>query len=109
MTEPIIAIVPNAADNNDGKAPAGRPAASRGGRRTPGQPGSHQAPGVQAMLIGENVTAELDGNTLILRVDVTERLRLSGSGKTTIVASTGGFSSAMGGVGVSLNVTAKNR
>ena len=38
--------------------------------------------------LGQNVSAEVDGNVLIIRVDLSQRHGESGSGKTTRIAST---------------------
>lgn len=39
---------------------------------------------------GTNITAAMDGNTLVLRIDTSKTVGLSVSGKTTIVATTQG-------------------
>ncbi len=41
-------------------------------------------------VVGENIVAEVNGNILTLTIDLSKRLRQSASGKTTIVATTGG-------------------
>lgn len=41
-------------------------------------------------VVGENIEAAVDGDILTLRIDLSQRLRKSASGKTTIVATTGG-------------------
>ena len=38
----------------------------------------------------ENVTYKVTGKTLTITVDLSKRLRKSGSGKTTVIATTGG-------------------
>jgi hypothetical protein len=38
----------------------------------------------------ENIKATIKGSTLILEIDLTKRLRHSGSGKNIIIATTGG-------------------
>jgi len=43
-----------------------------------------------AVNIGENVEAALEGAILILRIDLSKLLRKSASGKTTLIATTGG-------------------
>jgi hypothetical protein len=40
--------------------------------------------------MGENVTVEMDGDTMVIRIDTAHRGERSASGKTTRVASTGG-------------------
>lgn len=40
--------------------------------------------------IGENIIGHVEGDVLYLQVDLSARLRDSGTGKSTIVASTGG-------------------
>jgi len=42
------------------------------------------------MLASQNIETELDGNTLVMRVDLTKDLGPSSSGKTTLVASSRG-------------------
>lgn len=48
--------------------------------------------------IGENIESSLDGDILTLRIDLSKRLRQSASGKTTIVATTGGNQMVPGSV-----------
>jgi hypothetical protein len=40
--------------------------------------------------MGENITVNVTGNKVVLTIDKTKKLRESGSGKSTIVATTGG-------------------
>jgi len=59
-----------------------------------------------------DVTFEDGGNTMIIRVDLTKNFGKSSSGKSTIIASTHGFSNISPGagfenVGISLNVIRK--
>ncbi len=54
--------------------------------------------------IGKNVRATVDGNVLTITVDLNADLGPSKSGKTTLVASTGGFA-GFAGVKIGLNVT----
>jgi ABC-type dipeptide/oligopeptide/nickel transport system ATPase component len=42
------------------------------------------------MTLGTNVTAKLEGKILTITIDLSERNGASGSGKSVIVASTGG-------------------
>lgn len=62
------------------------------------------APGVS--VIGENIEAAVDGNVLTIRIDLSKRLRDSGSGKTVIVATSGGNQPIEGGGGVVLGLNA---
>lgn len=48
----------------------------------------------------ENIKADVKGKTLTLTVDLSAKGRPSASGKTTVVATTGGFVSIEGGLGV---------
>lgn len=52
--------------------------------------------------IGENLKAEVKGNTLTLTIDLTKTLRKSKSGKNDLVATTGG-NVAIGGIKLGLN------
>ena len=64
-----------------------------------------------ATMIGENVQAEVRGNALVLTIDLTQTFGLSGSGKSIIIASTGGNVSVPGhgDVKVGLNVYRPNQ
>jgi hypothetical protein len=42
------------------------------------------------MATTENIHMEVQGNTLVIRVDLSKAYGLSGSGKSVIIASTGG-------------------
>lgn len=57
-----------------------------------------------------NVQATVEGNTLVLRVDISDEAKAkapySKSGKTKLVASSGGFQKA-GNVSFSVNVSSK--
>lgn len=57
-------------------------------------------------VIGDNVQAEIQDNILILSIDLTQNFGLSGSGKSEIIASTGGNVSlpGLGEVKIGLNV-----
>jgi ABC-type molybdate transport system ATPase subunit len=57
----------------------------------------------------KNVRLSLDGNTLVIRVDLTKDYGLSGSGKTNIVATSAGFMRVPGReeISVGLNVVRK--
>lgn len=44
----------------------------------------------QSMELGSNVTGEMDGNTLVLRIDITKRFGESKSGKSETIATTSG-------------------
>lgn len=58
--------------------------------------------------VGENITVEVVGNIAVIRVDLTQRLRLSGSGKNTVVATTGAPTTIPGtNVKLGLNVFTK--
>jgi hypothetical protein len=57
--------------------------------------------------LGDNIAYELDGNNLVLKIDLSKRGAPTKSDKNIMVASTGGASN-VGGVKVSLNAyTAK--
>ncbi len=57
-------------------------------------------------IVGQNVEMSLDGNKLIITVDLSKQFGLSGSQKSQIIASTGGNVSVSGSenVKVGLNV-----
>lgn len=56
--------------------------------------------------VGQNVTMEVQGNMLVIMVDLSQSFGVSGSGKSTIIATTGGNVSVPGheAVKVGLNV-----
>ena len=56
--------------------------------------------------IGKNLKAVVDGDNLIITINLKERHGPSGSGKTIIVASTGGNQSVDGSGGVILGLNA---
>ena len=62
-------------------------------------------------VIGDNVQVEVEGNVLILRVDLSQNFGLSSSGKSVIIASSGGNASVPGysDVKVGLNVFRPNK
>lgn len=62
------------------------------------------APGVS--VIGKNIEAAVDGNILTLRIDLSARHGDSASGKTIIVATSGGNQAVEGGKGVVLGLNA---
>ena len=56
----------------------------------------------------ENANIVVKGNTMTISIDLTQDLGLSSSGKSTMVATTRGFTNfatEAGAIGVSLNVT----
>lgn len=55
----------------------------------------------------KNVEMEQSGATLTIKIDLSKRFEKSASGKTTIIASTGGAVGLPGGEQVSLNVYVK--
>ena len=57
-------------------------------------------------VIGDNVQAEIQGNLLLIQIDLTQNFGLSGSGKSEIIASTGGNVSlpGQGEIKLGLNV-----
>jgi ABC-type uncharacterized transport system YnjBCD ATPase subunit len=63
------------------------------------------------MIEGElkNVTLEVDGNTLTITVDLSKELGPSASGKSTLIASTGGAVTVEGGARVNLSVYRKTK
>jgi hypothetical protein len=56
----------------------------------------------------ENCQIEVKGDKLVVTVDLTKRLRPSGSGKTVIVGTSGGNAALPGGLRVGVNVFAPN-
>ena len=63
------------------------------------------------MIEGElkNVTLDVDGNTLTITVDLSKELGPSASGKSTLIASTGGAVTVEGGARVNLSVYRKTK
>lgn len=57
-------------------------------------------------VIGKNIEAAVDGNILTLRIDLSARHGDSASGKTVIVATSGGNQAVPGGGGVVLGLNA---
>lgn len=55
----------------------------------------------------QNVTMDVQGDVLIIKVNLKERFGKSASGKTTVIASTRGAAALPGGEQVSLNVYTK--
>lgn len=53
--------------------------------------------------IGSNVAAEIAGDILTIKIDLSKRLGPSKSGKTTVVATTQGNQMLPGGVVIGLN------
>lgn len=62
-------------------------------------------------VIGDNVQVEVEDNVLILRVDLSQNFGLSSSGKSIIIASSGGNASVPGNndIKVGLNVFRPNK
>lgn len=56
----------------------------------------------------ENCQIEVKGDKLVVTMDLTKRLRPSGSGKTVIVGTSGGNAALPGGLRVGINVFAPN-
>ena len=56
--------------------------------------------------IGKNIAASVDGSILTLRIDLSARHGDSASGKTVIVATSGGNQAIEGGKGVVLGLNA---
>lgn len=54
--------------------------------------------------VGQNVEMSLEGNKLILTIDLSQQFGISGSGKSTIIASTGGNVSVPGNEDVKIGV-----
>ncbi len=54
--------------------------------------------------VGQNVEMSLDGNKLIIIVDLSKTFGVSGSGKSQIIASTGGNVSVPGNESVKIGV-----
>lgn len=63
------------------------------------------------MLEGElkNVALNVEGNTLTITVDLSKELGPSASGKSTLIASTGGAVTVEGGARVNLSVYRKTK
>lgn len=57
-------------------------------------------------LIGQNITADVQNNILTITIDLSKRLGASSSGKTTIVATSGGNQKIEGGGGVIIGLNA---
>lgn len=57
---------------------------------------------VSANTIGKNIAYEMDGDTLVIRIDTTQDFGPSNSGKTIIIASTEG-NKTIGDVRLGLN------
>ncbi len=61
-------------------------------------------------VVGENVSVEVDGEDLVIRLKHARRGEKSSSGKSTIVSTTRGFTqieTPSGNLGLSLNLTTK--
>ena len=54
--------------------------------------------------VGQNVEMSLDGNKLTITIDLSKQFGISGSGKSTIIASTGGNVSVPGNEAVKIGV-----
>lgn len=54
--------------------------------------------------VGQNVELRLDGNKLTITVDLSKQLGISGSGKSQIIASTGGNVSVPGNESVKIGL-----
>ena len=61
--------------------------------------------------VGQNIEMSVEGNKLILTIDLSQQFGISGSGKSTIIASTGGNVSLPGNesIKVGVNVYRPNR
>ena len=55
----------------------------------------------------KNVKTAIDGNKLVIQIDLGVDFGVSKSGKSVIVASTGGFTAIAGGFALNLNVIKK--
>ncbi len=67
--------------------------------------GPETAPAAPALTLGDNIQGRIEGNTLILEIDLTQNFGLSGSGKSTIVATSRGNVAIPGaGVKMGLNI-----
>jgi len=63
------------------------------------------APAAPALTLGDNIQGRIEGNTLILTIDLTQNFGLPGSGKSTIVATSRGNVAIPGaGVKMGLNI-----
>jgi ABC-type uncharacterized transport system YnjBCD ATPase subunit len=64
-----------------------------------------------SMIEGElkNVALNIDGDTLTITVDLSKELGPSASGKSTLIASTGGAVTVEGGARVNLSVYRKTK
>lgn len=65
----------------------------------------------KSMLEGElkNVALDINGDTLTITVDLSKELGPSASGKSTLIASTGGAVTVEGGARVNLSVYRKTK
>jgi ABC-type uncharacterized transport system YnjBCD ATPase subunit len=64
-----------------------------------------------SMIEGElkNVALDVEGNTLTITIDLSKELGPSASGKSTLIASTGGAVTVEGGARVNLSVYRKTK
>lgn len=53
----------------------------------------------------ENIACELDGNVLILRVDLMKPVGKTGNGKATLIATTHGVQELVNGTRLNINIT----
>ncbi len=65
----------------------------------------------QTTQVGQNIEMSVEGNKLTLTIDLSQQFGISGSGKSTIIASTGGNVSVLGNesVKIGVNVYRPNR
>ena len=61
----------------------------------------------QALTIGQNISASLDGDVLTLTIDLSRRLGSSVSGKNQIIATTSGNQSLPNGAKLGINCYTK--
>ena len=54
--------------------------------------------------VGQNIEMSVEGNKLTLTIDLSQQFGVSGSGKSTIIASTGGNVSVLGNETVKIGV-----
>lgn len=64
--------------------------------------------GTQQTALAPGITYSFEGDTLVLRMDTTQDLGPSSSGKTRLVASTRSFLGLPNGQSISLNLTRPN-
>jgi len=58
----------------------------------------------KALTLGQNIEYAMEGNTLVMRVDLSTEIGPSASGKTVLIASTQGNKEIANGIRVGINI-----